>query len=681
MKSHLKSYSNRVALAVVAMFVSISVAAIQNNTPTSAVSATDFKAGRIIDDVVFYNKDSMSVQQIQDFLNRLIPNCDTWGTGPSEYGGGTRAQYAASRGWPGPPYACLNNYHENPTTHETSFEKGGGAFSGGISAAQIIYNAAQQYGISPKVLLVMLKKESAGPLTADVWPLKTQYKYAMGYACPDSGPGYSANCDSEKSGFYNQMMLAAWQLKYYREHPNDYRYGIGPNSIQYSPDPNCGTGQVYIENMATLSLYIYTPYVPNSGALANYPGTAPCGAYGNRNFFMFFSEWFGTTYGNSQIDMLKADQDIKNTYNAFSSQLGNPTTDITPDFNSVARVWQNFERGTIIWTPGRDAFPILHGSIYDRWRALGGSAGAVGVPLNAAVTEATDGRQWQDFSGGTIIYSASTGAWEIYPGPIGNKWRQSGGSLGTLGKPTSSVIITNSIRKQTFENGVIVRKDINSPAHIMSGSIFETWSGNSSTLGTPTMDAVSEPSDGRIWQLFKQGLVIDDGSGAWIIRYGAVNDKWRTLGGSEGILGKPVSNQTTESDGRIWQLFEGGILIQENAQSPAHPMVYGDIHDRWRDTGGSTGTLGVPRGAPADEADGRKWQLFKTGTVIWSPATGAWEVQGWFYVTWKQYGGSTGSLGKPTGEKQIESDDTRWQMFEHGKITWTPSDGWLVEFN
>lgn len=290
--------------ALIAGFIFAGVLSLQQSEVTSALSATDFKAGRIIDDAVFYNKDSMNAQQIQDFLNRLIPNCDTWGTSPSEYGGGTRAQYAASRGWHGPPYACLNNYHENPSTHETSFEKGGGAFAGGVSAAQIIYNAAQQYGISPKVLLVMLKKESAGPLTADTWPLKSQYKYAMGYACPDSGPGYSANCDAEKSGFYNQMMLAAWQLKYYRDHPNDYRYFIGTNNIQYSPDPGCGTKSVNIENIATLSLYIYTPYTPNAGALANYPGTAPCGAYGNRNFFMFFNEWFGSTYNNVTWDTM-----------------------------------------------------------------------------------------------------------------------------------------------------------------------------------------------------------------------------------------------------------------------------------------------------------------------------------------------------------------------------------------
>ena len=283
------------SFSVIAVTFSLLSLLVYSNSRVQALPITDFKAGNIIDDNIFYNKQSMTVQQIQNFLNQLLPACDTWGAGPSEYGGGTRSQYAASRGWHGPPYVCLNNYHENPQTGETSFEKGGGAFTGGISAAQIIYNAAQSYNINPQVLLVLLRKESAGPLTADSWPLKSQYRYAMGYACPDSGPGYSANCSAEKSGFYKQVTLAAWQLKYYKDNPNSYRYKIGWNDIQYSPDPSCGTQRVYIENMATLSLYIYTPYVPNAGALANYPGTAHCGAYGNRNFFAFFNEWFGAT--------------------------------------------------------------------------------------------------------------------------------------------------------------------------------------------------------------------------------------------------------------------------------------------------------------------------------------------------------------------------------------------------
>ncbi|MNW85015.1 hypothetical protein D3C86_141980 [compost metagenome] len=274
-----------------------------NSQSVGAVSASSFQPGRIIDDAVFYNKNAMgSAQAVQDFIASHTPACDTWGTQPSEYGGGTRAQYAASRGWPGPPYACLQNYHENPTTGETSFERGGGAFSGGQNAGRIIWDAAQAYGINPQVLLVMLKKESPGPLFADSWPLKSQYRYAMGYGCPDSGPNYSAACVDSKAGFYKQINLAAWQLRYYADHITDYNYQPGRwNYIQYNPDPACGGQNVYIDNMATASLYIYTPYVPNQGALNAYPGTASCGAYGNRNFYMFFNEWFGSTFGSVNI--------------------------------------------------------------------------------------------------------------------------------------------------------------------------------------------------------------------------------------------------------------------------------------------------------------------------------------------------------------------------------------------
>ena len=286
-----------IPLVVLAVFGVISLI---NNNLSNAVKATDFNAGRIIDDEIFYNKDAMNAQQIQDFLNKQIGSCDTWGTQrATDWGRGdiTRAQFAKQAWGIDPPFVCLNNYHENPDTKETSYEKGGGAFAGGISAAQIIYDASQKYGINPQVLLVMLKKESSGPLTNDTWPLKNQYRYAMGYACPDSGANFSAACEGSKGGFYNQMTLAAWQFKYYKENYQNGQYGktLGWNNIQYSPNPACGTKRVNIENVATLSLYIYTPYTPNDAALTNYPGTSSCGAYGNRNFFMFFNEWFGST--------------------------------------------------------------------------------------------------------------------------------------------------------------------------------------------------------------------------------------------------------------------------------------------------------------------------------------------------------------------------------------------------
>ncbi|MCA9329184.1 hypothetical protein KDA11_00930, partial [Candidatus Saccharibacteria bacterium] len=163
---------------------------------------------------------------------------------------------------------------------------------GGKLAGQIIWDVAQEYGINPQVLIVMLQKEQG--LITDNWPWKVQYQKAMGYACPDTAP-----CDTQYYGFYNQVSSAAWQLKRYIALPYKYNFQVGVTRyIQYNPNAACGGSQVYLENAATAALYNYTPYQPNAGALANMYGTADCGAYGNRNFWRYFNDWFGSTHIN-----------------------------------------------------------------------------------------------------------------------------------------------------------------------------------------------------------------------------------------------------------------------------------------------------------------------------------------------------------------------------------------------
>lgn len=73
---------------------------------------------------------------------------------------------------------------------------------GGRSAAQIIYDAAQQHQINPQVLIVLLQKEQG--LVTDTWPLNIQYRSATGYGCPDT-----AACDSQYYGLTNQLNWAA----------------------------------------------------------------------------------------------------------------------------------------------------------------------------------------------------------------------------------------------------------------------------------------------------------------------------------------------------------------------------------------------------------------------------------------------------------------------------------------
>lgn len=248
-------------------------------TPTTnAISG--WQAGNIMDDAVMANKNTMTVSQIQSFLNNKVPSCDTYGQQLSEYGGPDLNGDGKVQRWEWgkanynqTTFTCLKNYSQ-----------------GGRSAAQIIYDASQTYSINPQVLLVLLQKEQG--LIQDTWPLNIQYRSATGYGCPDTAP-----CDSDYYGLTNQIKWAATMFRsILDDSPTWYTpYELGWNYIQYNPSSSCGGSNVYIENRATQALYNYTPYQPNQAALDAGWGTVSCGAYGNRNFYLYFTSWFGST--------------------------------------------------------------------------------------------------------------------------------------------------------------------------------------------------------------------------------------------------------------------------------------------------------------------------------------------------------------------------------------------------
>lgn len=261
---------------VAILFMSVFMSTFAHRQVNAVVSG--WSAGNIIDDGVFTNSSTMNVSDIQNFLNSKVPTCDTQGQKTSEYGGGTRAQWAGAK-YNQTTFTCLKDYTE-----------------GGRSSSQIIYDVSKKYTINPQVLLVLLQKEQG--LVTDDWPLNIQYRSATGYGCPDTAP-----CDSQYYGLTNQL---DWSAKMFRaiinNSPTWYTpYVLGNNFIRYSPDSSCGGSTVNIENRATQALYNYTPYQPNSGALNADWGTAPCGAYGNRNFYLYFTSWFGNTRTSAMI--------------------------------------------------------------------------------------------------------------------------------------------------------------------------------------------------------------------------------------------------------------------------------------------------------------------------------------------------------------------------------------------
>ncbi len=283
---------NTLFAVTISLVLCLSIVAAAPQPKASALAASDFDPGRIIDDEVFFNSSLMSIPDIQNFLNSKVPVCDTNGTQP--YAGTTRAAYGASRGYPA-PFTCLKDYVQVGIPQKDA-ESGlcTGIGSGTKSAAEIIYVVSRSCGINPQVLIVLLQKEQS--LITDDWPWSIQYRSATGYGCPDTAP-----CDANYYGFFNQVYNAARQFKRYARDANLFSYQKGRNNyIQYNPNAGCGGTNIFIRNQATAGLYNYTPYQPNPAALSglsdsNAGGGDGCSAYGNRNFFWYFSRWFGST--------------------------------------------------------------------------------------------------------------------------------------------------------------------------------------------------------------------------------------------------------------------------------------------------------------------------------------------------------------------------------------------------
>ncbi len=248
------------------------VLAEQTTTQTaSAAVASDFDPGNIISDAAFYNGSAMSATSVQSFLNSVAPNCRQQSGGP----------------------VCLQDFSQNVNAIAAVSGRCKAIAGGKKSAATIIAQVGVACGISQKALLVLLEKEQG--IVSTSRPTAWMYQHATGFACPDTAP-----CDPAYRGFAQQVYAAGLQFKRYQATPTSWAYQAGrTNAILLNPNAACGRKNVYIKNQATAGLYIYTPYTPNSAAMSNLYGSGDsCSAYGNRNFWRMYTDWFGSATGN-----------------------------------------------------------------------------------------------------------------------------------------------------------------------------------------------------------------------------------------------------------------------------------------------------------------------------------------------------------------------------------------------
>ena len=253
-----------------------------------AVVGSDFIPGFIMSDAVFYNGYAMTAGEVQDFLNSQVPRCTLGDPGRPAGGIYTFSNGSQTR----LANDCLKDHQAfiNATPADSICKS---IPSGTMSAAQMIQLIGSACNVSQKVLLVILQKEQS--LITDSFPAQSQYDHATGFNCPDTAP-----CSAESSGLFKQIYAAARQMQIYGTGIyNWYPVGAWSNILyqdQRVLNGACGSGRVFIQSRATAALYYYTPYQPNSAALNNLYGTGDaCSAYGNRNFWRMFNDWFGNT--------------------------------------------------------------------------------------------------------------------------------------------------------------------------------------------------------------------------------------------------------------------------------------------------------------------------------------------------------------------------------------------------
>ena len=444
-------YKKIIASTAVLLVISLALTFCIMQVFRAKAAVVGWNAGNVISDSVFTNKSTMTVNEIQSFLNSKVPVCNTAG---EEWG---RKRYNQNS------FICLKDYVEN-----------------GRSAAQIIYDAAQTYSINPQVILVLLQKEQS--LVTDTWPSNIQYRSATGYGCPDT-----AACDSQYYGLTNQIN---WAAKMFRAIMNDSPtwytpYNLGNNYIQYNPNAACGGSIVNIENRATKALYNYTPYQPNQGALNAGWGMAPCGAYGNRNFYLYFTSWFDTVtipptvYLPNGVYTLSGQASSKSMDVLSASVANGASVGIYTNNNTSAQRWMVKQESDGYYSLTN----VNSGKALD---VTGGSANT-GTKLQTYASNSTCAQRWSivsDNSGVSLLNKCSSLAADVAGGSTANgarlqTWRYNGTSAQKWD--------INSHESQQVTNGVYtissaasnLALDITN-ANLSNGARIQIWNKNNS---------------------------------------------------------------------------------------------------------------------------------------------------------------------------------------------------------
>ncbi len=246
-------------------------------------------------------------------------------------------------------------------------------------------------------------------------------------------------------------------------------------------------------------------------------------------------------------------------YNQHAAMLGPP---ISPPQSVAGGMFCLCSTGHwLFWSPSAGAH-VLNGTgaIYAAWQAKGGAAGSLRFPTSDEAPCANGGF-FADFSnGGSIYWTQATGAHLVHGG-IRATWLAMGGPESPLGYPTSDeTYIAPGGFFNHFASGGSLYWSASTGAKLLYDPIAAKWlaaNGPAGSLGFPITDQAAA-ADGH-FNDFQNSYSIYSSrvAGAHIV-FGAIRTKWLALGGPAGGLGFPIADPTVAADGGITQDFQNG---------------------------------------------------------------------------------------------------------------------------
>jgi hypothetical protein len=335
---------------------------------------------------------------------------------------------------------------------------------------------------------------------------------------------------------------------------------------------------------------------------------------------------------------------------------------------------------------------VIPDPIVAHYADLGGASSFLGSPVGSEFTVA--GGKGQQYTGGTIYYSPTTGARSVH-GLILSRYLALGGPAGVLGFPTTDEAATpgaNGRFNQFTGNGTGAAVFWSSPTGAWSvrGAIlghYQALGGPAGGLGFPTTDEAGTPDGvGRFNHFTGNGagasIYWTPGTGAWSVR-GAIRARWAALGWETGPLGYPVTDESATPDGvGRFNHFTGNGVGASIYWTPATGAwsVRGAIRAHWAALGWETGPMGYPTSDEQGTPDGvGRFNHFTGGdrsgaSIYWTPPTGARSVQGAIRAAWAGQGWETGRLGYPTTDEYAVPGGRR-NDFAGGSLTFSYGNG------